>query len=136
MAINTEHTRLLRDARRTLGQEAIDKLLPGPFVVWISDHDTGCQAWIELKQEGHETIRVWQGSIWYSQMYEFNDRDKHGWNEEARFCFPKITEFFAKVLNAYTDHEANKVVNLEAQKQEADSKHAAEVAHYRELFDK
>ena len=132
--INGDQTKLLRDAQRTLGKEALSELLPKPLVVWVSDHDTGCQARIELREEGRETVWVWQGSIWYSYSYEFNDRDKKGWNEAARFAFPKVTEFFAKVVNAHVDREANRVATHEQQKEQGEQKLAADIEHYKEAF--
>src|ERR1700730_4587382 len=69
-------TTLLRDAAGELGLEAIRTLLNPPLEVTLSVHDTGCHAWIELRSDGLPRVRVWEGSVWYSACYTFNDERK------------------------------------------------------------
>ena len=57
------------------GRELAEKLLPRPFKLWYSDHDTGTQMTIVVSGPGSSWLHVWKGSIWRSSQYEFNDRD-------------------------------------------------------------
>lgn len=129
-------TKMLRDARRAIGKEAVESLLPKPFKCWISDHDTGCQITIELRAEGLATIRVWEGSVWYNACYEFNDRNRvFGLNPETYFALPTIEKFFADVQRAYEDHETSRLMARTEQEINSDNHRAKSLNAYKDMVD-
>ena len=71
MTYCAERTKLFVKA----GRELATKLLPAPFALWFSDHDTGTQMTIVTSGPGSSWLPVWKGSIWHSSTYEFNDRE-------------------------------------------------------------
>lgn len=90
-------TRLLRKAKFPL-RDKLNELLSPPLYLYLSAHDTGTQARIELRAPNVKTITVWEGSIWNSHSYEFNDRNKVlGMNPDAMFAQGKVEAFFAEV---------------------------------------
>ena len=98
-------TTLLRDAAGELGLEAVRTLLNPPLEVTLSVHDTGCHAWIELRSDDLPRVRVWEGSVWYSACYAFNDERKLlGLQPECHFALPEIDAFFARVQEARAAH--------------------------------
>lgn len=89
MTYCVEETKLLARA----GREMAKGLLPEPFSLQFSDHDTGCQMTILAKG-----LPVWKGSIWYSNRYEFNDSENiPGLQPEFDFARPVIEKYFADV---------------------------------------
>jgi hypothetical protein len=128
-------TKMLREAKGCLGMDRIKSLLPRPLGIWISDHDTGCQIQIQLAEEGQLPVGAWQGSIWYSSSYEFNDRDKVlGLNPKVAFVGPTLEEFFEMVETALANYKANQIANTEASKEADRLAHEAAVEHYRAKF--
>lgn len=94
MTYCVERTKLLA----TAGRELAEKLLPEPFKLWFSNHDTGIQMAIVT---GGQPLFVWRGSIWHSGRYEFNDRDHHpGLQPEFDFAAPVIDKYFEEVAKA------------------------------------
>ena len=90
-------TKLLQNA----GEKIAKELLPEPFQLWFSSHDTGCQMTIVVKTEDRKFLTVWQGSIWYRSNYEFNDRAKiPGLQPDFAFAEPVITKYFDEVRKA------------------------------------
>jgi hypothetical protein len=103
MTYCVERTNLLRRAGRTLATD----LLPKPFLLWYSDHDTGCQMTIVAPAEdGRMPLPVWKGSIWHSSIYEFNDRDDIG-GLQPDFAFAKdaIEAYFTEVAAEVSKRE-------------------------------
>lgn len=79
------------------GPNIIKDLLPSFLKFYYNDHDTGCQSRICFNESNIETIIVWDGSIWYSSTYEFNDKDKNlSLNPECEFTAEKISDFLLK----------------------------------------
>jgi hypothetical protein len=128
-------TVLLKQAKSALGIAQIKSLLPSPFTLMISDHDTGCQIRIQLAEEGHPTLTAWEGSIWYSSSYLFNDRDKVlGLNPRLEFCSPSLEQFFERVENQYVNYQANQIANQQERKQQTEQTIQAGIEHYKAKF--
>lgn len=98
MTYCADETRLLASA----GRELAEKLLPEPFSLRFSNHDTGIQMTI---LGGGET--VWRGSVWHSSRYEFND-EKHypGIQPDFEFAKPVIDKYFLDVRSAVAERDA------------------------------
>lgn len=97
MTYCVESTKLLARAGRTLATA----LLPKPFGLWYSDHDTGCQMTIVATQPNGSSLKVWRGSIWNSRIYEFNDQDDiPGLQPDFAFAAPVIEKYFSDVREA------------------------------------
>lgn len=95
---------LLKDARCTVGLPKMQDLLPGHFNLWLGAHDTGCQPHIELKADGHRSLVVWQGSVWYSPGYAFNDDNKVlGINPAYLFAHDALLQFFETVQSLHSE---------------------------------
>ena len=118
-----ERTQLLADAGRTVAME----LLPKPFVLWHSNHDTGCQMTIVLPVEGSQPLPVWKGSIWHSGRYEFNDNgDIPGYQPDFDFAKPAIEKYFAAVAEAVEKQkQMYAAANVARSKREAEAKQTA-----------
>lgn len=128
-------TVLLRDAKRVIGYERIRGLLKEPLNVNISDHDTGCQAWIDAFVEGMPRKAVWQGSIWFSPHYEFNDSQKVlGMNPEMAFATAKVEEFFAQVQKLMDEYESNRAVRALKEQADHNTRDHEAIAAYREML--
>jgi hypothetical protein len=103
MTFCADQTRLLQRA----GKELAFKLLPDAFRLWFSDHDTGCQMTIVTNDDQH--LLVWRGSVWYSDIYEFNDREKTaGLQPDFAFAGSAVTDYFAAVQAAVAEREAER----------------------------
>lgn len=129
-------TLMLKEARYKLGRDTpLEGLLAPPLHLYLNAHDTGMQARIELRAPGHKTITVWEGSVWYSSRYEFNDRDKVlGLNPEADFAHAKVEAFFAEVERRLADKAAEaEKAKLVAQARD-NCEHDAALAAYREML--
>lgn len=86
---------LLRDASYRLGTDAIASIAPPSMTVHVGAHSTGCQPRIVLKADDLPAIDVWRGSIWYSSIYDFNDRGKvFGIQPGLEWAKPQIDAFF------------------------------------------
>jgi hypothetical protein len=120
-------TTLLRDAAGELGLEALRSLLNPPLEVTLSVHATGCHAWIDLRSEDLPRIRVWEGSVWYSACYAFNDECKRlGLQAGCDFALPEVDAFFARVQEARAEQVAR--VATEGARQGAQRRQAQEQA--------
>jgi hypothetical protein len=77
------------------GKDLATELLPAPFKLWYSDHSTGCQMTI-VADVDKELVPVWRGSIWYSSIYNFNERGKiSGLQPDFAFAKDVIDKYFA-----------------------------------------
>lgn len=105
---------LLRDASISLGIEAIDLIAPPSMTVHVGAHSTGCQPRIVLKADDLPAVDVWLGSIWYSSIYEFNDRNKVlGIQPGLEWAKPQIDAFF-DTLAAMVEENKTKVAERSA----------------------
>ena len=94
MTYCVERTNLLARA----GREMAERLLPAPFRLWHSDHDTGRQMTIVTEGPNGTWLMVWKGSVWHFSTYEFNDRDDiPGLQPDFAFAKPAIDKYFADV---------------------------------------
>lgn len=128
-----ELTRLLRDAVRTSGitGEMIQALLPEPLHLSICSHSTGCQPTITAHRDGLPCLTVWEGSLWYSSCYEFNDRDKTlGLNPEFAAIEPKIEAFFDAVQALVNQNAVDTVLAMTAESAGKATRRKAAVAAY------
>jgi hypothetical protein len=121
-------TILLRDARSALGFDVVRSFLPEILHLMVDSHDTGCQCRIysgEMFTDDY--VPVWEGSVWYSYSYEFNDRGKVlGLHPQAEFAEAIVEVFFEAVETAYTNQQMNRVArNVEA---EEDARQKRQVA--------
>lgn len=98
MTYCAKETNLLASA----GRELAEKLLPKPFSLWYSTHDTGTQMTIVAPGEKRgPALIVWRGSIWHHSRYEFNDKaDIPGLQPEFAFASDVIAKYFADVTEA------------------------------------
>ena len=97
MTYCAERTNLLSRAGRALAE----RLLPKPFDLYFSDHSTGRQMRIQAKG-----LTVWQGSVWHSPGYEFNDKGHHpGLQPDFEFARDAIEKYFADVQAAVTERD-------------------------------
>lgn len=100
-------TNLLKQAGRDLAAE----LLPRPFKLWHSSHDTGCQMTIQTDIPGKSPMTVWRGSIWYASCYEFNDRDDiPGLQPAFDFARDIIDRYFAELGAAVAKRDADRAI--------------------------
>ena len=108
MTYCVERTKLMSQAGRTLAE----MLLPKPFRLWYSDHDTGCQMTIVTASK--PTLTVWMGSIWYSSIYEFNDEgDTPGLQPDFAFAQPVIDQYFDDLRIAVEQRKAERAAVVE-----------------------
>jgi hypothetical protein len=98
-------TTLLRDAKNA--GLVLGPMLPHPLQLHISSHDTGCQIRIYAGTLfGDDYVPVWEGSIWYSHIYQFNNRNKTlGLHPQAAFAEDILEKFFNDVETAYVQAE-------------------------------
>jgi len=107
MSYCVERTRLLALAGRNLAAE----LLPKAFALWFSSHDTGCQMKIVTAIEGKPQLTVWQGSIWYSHCFEFNDRDDiPGLQPQFGFARETIDRYFKSLAQAVAARDVDQAI--------------------------
>lgn len=131
MTYCVERTRLLAKAGRDLST----KLLPDPFRLWFSDHDTGIQMTIVLPMKGREPLTVWRGSIWHSHIYEFNDRGViAGLQLDFEFARPVIDEYFDSVAREVEAREANYLAEKQKRDAAVEAEKAAAIASARALL--
>lgn len=134
---NFKLTSLVRDACREFGIAALKKKLKKPLDISVSDHSTGCQIIISLKEEGHIAITVWQGSIWYSPIYEFNDKEKIlGFHEDTDFAHKDVLKFFDYCRNRLKELRKK----LEERREKSDDKmeklRSEELEFYKSIMEK
>jgi hypothetical protein len=129
-------TETLRDAVDKVGREELMKMLPAPFAMWISSHDTGCQINIQLATEGKPAIVAWIGSVWYASRYEFNDRDKVlGLQDDVPFAQAPLQGFFTDVLTLVSKTDADELAAVEANKSAGDTARADALDFYRDAIE-
>jgi len=117
MSYCVERTRLFVKA----GRELATKLLPAPFTLWYSNHDTGTQMTIVLPGPGGSWLPVWKGSVWHSSQYEFNDRDdKAGLQPDFESARDTIEGYFADLAVACAEREAER----KRRQQKCETEHA------------
>jgi hypothetical protein len=119
-------TVLLRDAKNA--GIVLGPMLPWPLQLSISSHDTGCQIQIYAGTIfAEDYVPVWQGSIWYSYSYQFNDRNKTlGLHPQADFAEAALEEFFEAVETAYANQQMNRVAdNVQAEEDARQKRQAA-----------
>lgn len=136
MALNTKQTEMLREASYVLGEAELAAMLPAPFRINVCSHSTGCQAHIDAHDEGRPRIRVWDGSIWYSSIYEFHDRDKRGWNPDFDFALPVINKFFEDVAAALAKTKAEQDAARAAEQARVAAEQNDALAHYRAVLER
>lgn len=122
-----EIVKLLRDARYDVD---LPSLLPAPFHLTVGAHDTGCQPYVWARAEGMPQVLVWQGSIWYSAAYEFNDQSKIlGYQPGCEWAAPVLDKFFREVQEAYATVKANRAL-AEIQRQSSSQRRYNEAVDY------
>jgi len=124
-----EQIELLKLAKIELGYDKVITLLPKPFRLYLSDHDTGCQADIVAQADGYETISVWEGSKWYSAHYEFNDRNKT-FGLKHEFARPTIEKFFATLAELISERAKQRASSQLSQKAEKEVQREAALDFY------
>ena len=119
----------------SIGIDALRKMLPAPLKLSsLSDHDTGCQIRITLEAPGQSTIVAWEGSVWNSSSYEFNDEKKVlGLNPKCDFMEPALTRFFQAVQKALDDREDEIAARKAAQEQREQQKEQDALDYYRRM---
>lgn len=134
MKSHKELIALLQRARKII-PSSLPLMLPEPLNLSMSDHDTGCQARIYLASEGLHTLDVWEGSVWKSSTYEFNDRDKvFGMKPDMLFAQEAVESFFAAVQRAVDEHEARKVESERNAIEEQERRRQRSIDQYKELL--
>lgn len=107
-------TSLLRKASFLL-----DEVTPKELTVELNSHSTGCQPSIYLKSEGLAPLEIWQGSVWCSSQYEFNDRDKVlGVQDGCAFAVPLLEKFFQDVEASLSEYEVRKARRVQEEENE------------------
>lgn len=124
MTLCAARTKLLQRA----GRERAERLLPAPFSLWYSSHDTGCQMTIVAKG-----MPVWCGSIWYNDIYQFNDRDKiAGLQPDFDFAREVIEQYFAAVEAEVAQAELARAEAQEARRLAAEAEKRAALDEIRQ----
>lgn len=127
----SEVTKMLRDARRYLKDEDLQALLPAPLKIRVGSHDTGCQVYITATAEGLPEVPAWLGSIWYSEIYNFNDERKTlGLQPAFEQARDMIESFFTVVAEKARQFETAEANRVEAAKAKAEDDRAAATAKY------
>lgn len=131
MKNQAEVCKLLRDARHAVN---LHDLLPSPFKLTVGAHDTGCQPFIWACAEGLPQVLVWQGSIWYSWSYEFNDRNKVlGYQPDCEWAEPILEKFFSDVAEAWATIQADRALKEAQRTAGAERQYKDAVAAYKAL---
>jgi hypothetical protein len=126
---------LLKDARGTIGLAKMQDLLPEHFKLWLGAHDTGCQPYIELKAEGRSSLIVWQGSVWYSSIYEFNDRNKVlGIDPAYLFAQDALVRFFETVQSLHSEILTERSMQKAETKAKQTEQYRDDVEFYKDLL--
>ena len=121
-----------QSAVRWLGKERIEKMLPEPFRLAVSDHSNGCQISIIATMPGHEAMTAWRSSEWYSHIYEFNERGKIcGLNPEFSFAKETLDRFFDAVRAEHENSVEAKKIRDEQDVSRAASNRARDLSAYR-----
>ena len=88
-----------------LGRDKFNSRLPRPFNGYCNNHSTGCQAAIYASEEGLPAIEVWRDSVWYSHIYDFNERGKvRGIQPGCDWAAPVLEKFFSEVAIEYAEY--------------------------------
>ena len=128
MSFYIDEVKLLQAAR---GEE-IEALIPKGLRVELHSHSTGCQPIIVTTDAGNHL--VWQGSLWYSASYDFNDHDKKpGIQPGFELLSPLIDRFFRDLAATIAQRKADEAVaaeraKLEREQEEMRQKREAAVA--------
>ncbi len=123
MTYCVERTNLLAEA----GRELAESLLPKPFTLCYSDHSTGRQMRI-MAPGSRGALTVWQGSVWHSHIYEFNDsHDFPGLQPEFAFAAVVIDTYFADVQAAIKKRDAENAASAARASVNADAERAADI---------
>lgn len=103
MTYCAKQTNLLASA----GRELSETLLPRPFSLWYSKHDTGTQMTIVVPNPADGALIVWRGSVWHHSRYELNDEDHvPGLQPEFEFARHVIDKYFSDVAQAVESRNA------------------------------
>lgn len=114
-----------------LGEKRVKEILDSRLRFRICDHSTGCQAHI-YANDGDLEMEVWEGSIWHSPCYEFNDRNKVlGLKPDAGFCAESIDEFFAQMERELAAREAAANAKREADLAAANLERQQKAEHFK-----
>lgn len=89
------------------GEKRVNEMLPAPLSCYASDHSTGCQAFIEARQEGMPRIEVWRDSEWYSSTYYFNEHGKvRGIQAGCDWARPAVEKLHTDLSSAHAEASA------------------------------
>jgi len=127
---------LLRDAGNLLGEDWLKSILPKHFSLTLDSHSTGCQAKIHL-QDASGQLLVWEGSVWYSNIYDFNDRNKTlGIQNDTQFARPLLEEFFRRVQSGYEERLALNEFNKQLSTEEKEKQRLETIQHFKTLLER
>lgn len=123
MVLCPEETNLLAIA----GEALSESLLPPPFKLRFSNHDTGRQMTIYA-----DGLNVWVGSVWHSGRYEFNDDGKIGGIQPGfEFARPVIDKFFASLRLAVAQRDQLRAEAAERAEADREAERTAKIARIR-----
>jgi len=126
-------TRMLAEAQG-LGIN-VAEMAPPLFRVHVGKHDTGIQPRVHLEAPGAPPLKVWEGSVWFSSAYEFNDREKVlGLQPECEFALPALASFFAAVERRINEVKEERAAARMLQEVEAEHNRGRTVEYYRTLL--
>lgn len=118
---------------RRVGRDVCLSILPKPFLLSFSDHDTGCQMALYTVSEKGQRIEAWKGSEWFSSIYEFNDaKDRPGVQPGFEWAAPLLVEYFAGLQLLADDADARRAQRQTQQQASAEADREAAIAAARE----
>lgn len=130
-----EATLLLKEygSRHIVGNQTPG--FPEPFFVRVDAHSTGCQATIWLQAPGVSSVKVWEGSVWYSSCYEFNDRGKTlGLNPDCQFAKESVNLGFRHIAALIQSRTKRKQEEVEEDVRRNEEDYRKAVDHFRGMF--
>lgn len=118
-----------------IGHNGLREMLSAPLhLSTFSNHDTGCQVRITLQAPNQPTITAWEGSVWNSSRYEFNDANKVlGLNPKCDFMEAALVRFFEAVQRRLDEHKAEIEAQKAAQKQREQDAEQSALDYYRRM---
>lgn len=88
---------------------SLESAFPHPFKATGRKHDTGAQFEITMVVEGLRPLKVWEGSVWFSQRNECHDRDKTlGFQPDCDWAKPLLIPIFERIHATLTEIEEQK----------------------------
>lgn len=113
------------------GRKRVAELLPAPFHGWANRHDTGCQAYIEAKDDDGPRIEVWRDSEWFSANYEFNESGKKkGIQDGCEWAVPVVRKLHEALRDEYEAAMAERDAQIKGRDAADDAAKAKAVSRY------